>query len=115
VEWKNGDDGRPRPVPVPGTEQTEPCDLAFLAMGFTGAEPGTLAPEGGLGPCGPGRLVAPKIYSAGDAATGPSLVVRAMADGLAVGRALLYAEKAGAYPQIGPKEKAETATPPLGV
>jgi glutamate synthase (NADPH/NADH) small chain len=89
VEWRPKPGGGFAPVPKPGTEAVEPCDLVLLAMGFTGAEPGGLAPEGGIEASKPGGPVSPGLYACGDAASGPSLVVRAMASGLRVARLAL--------------------------
>ncbi|MDR1946408.1 MAG: glutamate synthase subunit beta [Desulfovibrio sp.] len=84
VSWESG-----VPVLVPGTEFSLPADLVLLAMGFTGAEDGALAEALGCVPDRSGRLPresgrpgGPKIYACGDAALGPSLVVRAINDGL---------------------------------
>jgi len=66
-----------------------PCDLALLAMGFIGPERGGLVTELGLTLDGRGNIVTdatgatnvPKIFAAGDASRGQSLVVWAIADG----------------------------------
>jgi glutamate synthase (NADPH/NADH) small chain len=90
VEWKNVDGSGFKPFPVEGSEQVESADLILLAMGFTGPEPGKLASPEGLGRFrGSGGLLEEGIYVAGDAALGPSLVVKAMADGLKVAKQLL--------------------------
>ncbi len=66
IEWKdNPDGGRPLMVPV-GKEEIIKCEIAFLALGFV--KP-TLPP------------LPKNVFVAGDAALGPSLVVRAMASG----------------------------------
>lgn len=66
IEWKpNPDGGRPVMEPV-GKPEVIKCELVLLAMGF-------LKPQ--LPP------FAPNVFTAGDAATGASLVVRAMAGG----------------------------------
>jgi len=65
VKWELTFDGRPvKFSPVPGTEEVIKADLVFLAMGF-------LKPEH--------KYDAANVFVAGDAANGPSLVVRAMA------------------------------------
>ncbi|MDR1039275.1 MAG: glutamate synthase subunit beta [Deltaproteobacteria bacterium] len=69
-----------RPVPKPGSEFAVRADLVLLALGFTGPEETALRPEGLAAPLG-GALEG-GIYAAGDAARGPSLVVRAISDGL---------------------------------
>ncbi|MDR0826947.1 MAG: glutamate synthase subunit beta [Desulfovibrio sp.] len=113
VNWSAGD-GAPRPLPVENSEFVLPVDLVLLAMGFTGAEDGALLKSLELKKDKSGRLPrseggrvlrdaqnsartdtdAPDeaadtladfpVYACGDAALGPSLVVRAMNDGLRV-------------------------------
>jgi glutamate synthase (NADPH/NADH) small chain len=91
VEWRVATAGaRPQPVEKPGSEFTVGAELVLLALGFTGpARNGLLEqfqaavdPRGALvreaGGAVPGR---PGLYAVGDLALGPSLVVRAMADG----------------------------------
>jgi glutamate synthase (NADPH/NADH) small chain len=85
VDWQLKD-GRPAPIPKPGSEFQLEADLVLLAMGFTGPEPISYLEGKKLDPLG--RL-GPKVYLCGDAANGPSLVVRAMASGLNVARTLL--------------------------
>jgi glutamate synthase (NADPH/NADH) small chain len=84
VSWETG-----APAVVPGTEFSLPADLVLLAMGFTGAEAGALAEDAvcvadqaGRLPRECGRPGGPGVYACGDAALGPSLVVRAINDGL---------------------------------
>jgi len=74
---------------VAGTDFEIPCDLALLAMGFTGPERGGLVAELGLALDARGNVVSdasgatsrPKFFAAGDASRGQSLVVWAIADG----------------------------------
>ncbi len=74
---------------VPGSEFDIPCDLALLAMGFTGAEREGIVAELALALDGRGNVVTdasgatavPKIFAAGDVSRGQSLVVWAIADG----------------------------------
>ncbi|MDR2350476.1 MAG: glutamate synthase subunit beta [Deltaproteobacteria bacterium] len=87
VDFARGEDGRLRPVPVPGSGFREEADLVLLAMGFTGPEKNALR-DGSTKP-GPGGRLEPGIYVAGDAASGPGLVVRAIASGLGVAKTLL--------------------------
>jgi glutamate synthase (NADPH/NADH) small chain len=76
-------------VEIPGSEQHLACDLALLAMGFVHPEKAGLVEELGLELDGRGNIVtsetgatnAPKIFAAGDASRGQSLVVWAIADG----------------------------------
>ncbi|MDR1080745.1 MAG: glutamate synthase subunit beta [Deltaproteobacteria bacterium] len=79
VGWSSSG-GPPKPVPRPGSEFAVRADLVLLAMGFTGPEETPLSPGGLAAP--PGGALGDRIYAAGDAARGPSLVVRAIADGL---------------------------------
>ncbi len=74
---------------IPGTDFDIPCDLALLAMGFTGAERGGVVGELGLALDTRGNVVTegsgatnvPRVFAAGDASRGQSLVVWAIADG----------------------------------
>ena len=74
---------------IPGTDFDIPCDLALLAMGFTGPERGGLVAELGLALDARGNVVSdatgatsvPRVFAAGDASRGQSLVVWAIADG----------------------------------
>ncbi len=83
VRWE----GAPsRPVAVPGTEFDIEVDLVLLAMGFAGVEADGLVralglvldPRGNIA-TGPDHATSvPGVFAAGDCATGPSLVVRAI-------------------------------------
>jgi glutamate synthase (NADPH/NADH) small chain len=74
---------------LPGTELEIPCELALLAMGFVGPEPGGLLADLGVALDARGNIVTdragatsvPKVFAAGDASRGQSLVVWAIADG----------------------------------
>ena len=74
---------------IPGSELAIPCELALLAMGFTGPEPTGLVADLGLALDARGNVVTdrtgatsvPKVFAAGDASRGQSLVVWAIADG----------------------------------
>jgi glutamate synthase (NADPH/NADH) small chain len=75
-------------VVVPGTEMTIPCELVLLAMGFVGPERGlasqlglTLDVRGNIRTDATGATNVPKVFAAGDASRGQSLVVWAIADG----------------------------------
>ena len=90
VEWEFSPQGRPqKPTPVPGTRETIPADLVFLAMGFTGVPAETpLIAQLGLTQTPRTALVsnpARGVYCVGDCANGASLVVRAIADGKGIG------------------------------
>jgi glutamate synthase (NADPH/NADH) small chain len=78
-----------RPVPLGEASFHLPCDLVFLAMGFTGPEHD--GPVGAFGLAkdargnvvtdAAGRTSVDKIFATGDASRGQSLVVWAIADG----------------------------------
>ena len=76
-------------VEQPGTEEELPCDLALLSMGFVHPEKTGLVEELGLALDPRGNVVSdktgatnvPRVFVAGDAARGASLVVWAIADG----------------------------------
>jgi glutamate synthase (NADPH) small chain len=80
-------DGRPQPVE--GSEREIPCDLALLAMGFTGAERGPLLSGLGVELTERGNVArdagyatsVPGVFAAGDMGRGQSLIVWAIAEG----------------------------------
>ncbi|MDR2613422.1 MAG: glutamate synthase subunit beta [Deltaproteobacteria bacterium] len=74
--------------PRPASEFVIEADLVLLAVGFAGPEETPLRPEGLEGAPAGGRLGS-RIYAAGDATRGPSLVVKAMSDGLACAERVL--------------------------
>ena len=77
---------------VPGTEREIPADFVFLAMGFTGIDPGPWVDQLGLELDGRGNLIrddnyassVPGVFVAGDAGRGQSLIVWAIAEGRSV-------------------------------
>ncbi len=76
--------------PIPGTEQTIPCDLMLIAAGFVGCETATaerfnvnLNSRGCMMPDDGSHRLRDNLFSAGDMRTGQSLVVRSLADGRA--------------------------------
>ena len=77
---------------VSGTEREIPADFVFLAMGFTGIEPGLWVDQLGLELDTRGNLVrdddyatsVPGVFVAGDAGRGQSLIVWAIAEGRSV-------------------------------
>jgi glutamate synthase (NADPH/NADH) small chain len=94
LEWKDG-----QPVEIPGSEFTIPCDLAFLAMGFT--QPVASILEGfGVTRDNRGNARATtdgqgcyatdvaKVFAAGDMRRGQSLVVWAIREGRQCARAV---------------------------
>jgi glutamate synthase (NADPH/NADH) small chain len=74
---------------LPGSDFDIPCDLVLLAMGFTGPERTGLVAELGLAVDARGNVVtdasgatsSSRVFAAGDASRGQSLVVWAIADG----------------------------------
>src|ERR1039457_4875574 len=76
-------------LPIPGTERELSCDLALLAMGFTGAEPDGLLAQLGVGFDARGNVArdrsfatsVPGVFVAGDMGRGQSLIVWAIAEG----------------------------------
>jgi glutamate synthase (NADPH) small chain len=94
VEWKKDAKGKYGPQEVAGSERTLPASLVLLAMGFLGPEEALLkafgvdADERGNAKAGFGSFgtSAPKVFAAGDARRGQSLVVWAIAEGRGAAR-----------------------------
>ncbi|WP_064967297.1 glutamate synthase subunit beta [Tenacibaculum ovolyticum] len=89
VKWKMIPGQRPLLVEVEGTEKTWPCDLALLALGFTGPE-STLADKLGIkkdarsnykAEYGKYQTNIPNVFAAGDMRRGQSLIVWAISEG----------------------------------
>jgi glutamate synthase (NADPH) small chain len=89
VNWKMVPGERPQLIEVEGTEKTWPCDLALLALGFTGPE-STIADQLGLekdarsnykAEYGKYQTNIPNIFTAGDMRRGQSLIVWAISEG----------------------------------
>lgn len=89
VEWKMVTGQRPQLIEIAGTEKTWPCDLALLALGFTGPE-NTLADQLGIqkdarsnykAEYGKYQTNIPHIFTAGDMRRGQSLIVWAISEG----------------------------------
>ncbi len=89
VDWKMVPGERPQLIEVQGTEKTWPCDLALLALGFTGAER-TIADQLGIdmdarsnykAEYGKYQTNIPNIFAAGDMRRGQSLIVWAISEG----------------------------------
>ncbi|GAB4336185.1 MAG: hypothetical protein Kow0010_23940 [Dehalococcoidia bacterium] len=78
--------GRPRPVPVPGTEFAFPCDMVILALGQW---PDTQSIDPAFGDAlrevdPETRMTrAPGIFGCGDFITGPTTIIEAVAEGRA--------------------------------
>ena len=89
VEWKMVLGEKPQLIEIAGTEKTWPCDLALLALGFTGPE-STLADKLGLNTdarsnykatYGKYQTNVSNIFTAGDMRRGQSLIVCAISEG----------------------------------
>lgn len=89
VEWKTVPGQRPQLIEIEGTEKTWPCDLALLALGFTGPE-NYLADQLGIetdarsnykATYGQYQTSVPNIFTAGDMRRGQSLIVWAISEG----------------------------------
>ena len=96
VEWKKDKNGRLAPIPVEGSEKNYKTELILLAMGFVGSQ-NYIKEAFGVESDTRSNIKAeygsfntniPKVFSTGDARTGQSLVVRAIADGIAAGEAI---------------------------
>jgi len=88
VELKNVD-GRMSFEEVPGSEKILPCELALLAMGFTGPEQGGMLDQLGVELTDRGNVARDKnwmtnvdgVFTAGDMQHGQSLIVWAISEG----------------------------------
>ena len=89
VQWEVIPGKKPKLIEIAGTEKTWPCDLALLALGFTGPE-STLADKLGIDKDGRSNYKAiygkyqtniPNIFTAGDMRRGQSLIVWAISEG----------------------------------
>lgn len=87
VEWEIVPGERPKLIEKPHTEKIWPCDLALLALGFTGPET-TLSNQLGLTLDNRNNYKAdnyqtnvPHIFTAGDMRRGQSLIVWAISEG----------------------------------
>lgn len=95
VEIKN-DNGRMSFEEVAGSEQTLPCDLALLAMGFVGPEKSGMLEQLGIELDARGNVVCDTnwmtnvdgVFAAGDMQRGQSLIVWAIAEGRSVAQAV---------------------------
>lgn len=95
VEWVDTENGRPQLREIPGSEKEWPCDLALLALGFTGPEK-TLSEKLGLEVDERTNIKAekhyrtnkPNIFTAGDMRRGQSLIVWAISEGREAARSV---------------------------
>jgi len=89
VEWKKNEAGQFGMVEIPGSEEYFEADLVFLALGFLGPEDELLKELGvecdgrsnAKADYGKFATSAPKVFAAGDARRGQSLVVWAINEG----------------------------------
>ncbi|MAF39168.1 MAG: glutamate synthase [Chloroflexi bacterium] len=97
VEWKEGVNcGRPSMEEIPGSEFEIETELTLLAMGFLHPEQGGILAQIGVDLDGRGNVAVdgnrmssvPKVFAAGDAARGQSLVVWAISEGRETARAM---------------------------
>ncbi len=94
VSWKITPGERPELIEKEGSEKTWPCELALLALGFTGPEK-TLSEQLGLEIDFRNNYKAsnyqtnkPNIFTAGDMRRGQSLIVWAISEGREAARAV---------------------------
>ena len=89
VEWKMVPGQRPQLIEIEGSEKIWPCDLALLALGFTGPE-ATIAEQLGIetdarsnykAEYGNYQTNIPNVFAAGDMRRGQSLIVWAISEG----------------------------------
>ena len=89
VTWEKIAGQHPVLKELPGTEKEWPCDMALLALGFTGSEP-TMAEDLGLGMDPRSNIKASAkdyktnvqgVFTAGDQRRGQSLIVWAISEG----------------------------------
>ena len=88
VEWKKIPGERPQLIEIKGSEKEWPCELALLALGFTGPEQSlpdqfglTYDPRGNIMGENQYQTNKPNIFTAGDARRGQSLIVWAISEG----------------------------------
>lgn len=117
VAWEKQVGKRPKLVEIPGTEKEWKCDLALLALGFTGSEM-TLADQLGLeidprtnikASAANYKTNVPGVFVAGDQRRGQSLIVWAISEGrqaahhidkYLMGKSLLPLKGEGDLPRI---------------
>jgi glutamate synthase (NADPH/NADH) small chain len=95
IKWGINGQGKMGFEEIPGTERIIPCELALLAIGFTGAEQGGLVEELKLELDDRGNIKTTNymasqegVFAAGDIRRGQSLVVWAIAEGRETARAV---------------------------
>jgi glutamate synthase (NADPH/NADH) small chain len=95
IRWGKKADGKMGFEEIPGTERVLPCQLALLAIGFVGAEPGGMVEELKLELDARGNIHKNNymsnvqgVFAAGDIRRGQSLVVWAISEGREAARAV---------------------------
>jgi glutamate synthase (NADPH/NADH) small chain len=95
IKWVLSSEGKMGFEEIAGTERILPCDLALLAIGFTGAEKGGLVEELKLAIDDRGNIKSNHymtsqkgVFAAGDIRRGQSLVVWAISEGREAARAV---------------------------
>lgn len=95
IKWGVNDQGKMGFEEIPGTERVLPCELALLAIGFTGAEKTGLVEELKLELDERGNVKTDNymtshkgVFAAGDMRRGQSLVVWAISEGREAARAV---------------------------
>ena len=94
VEWAKGDNGRPFPKEILGTEKVWPAELVLLAMGFLGPEDTVLEQldierderSNARAEHGKFATSVEGVFAAGDMRRGQSLVVWAINEGRGAAR-----------------------------
>jgi glutamate synthase (NADPH/NADH) small chain len=115
VEWIKKEDERPQLKEIEGSEKLWPCDMALLALGFTGHEK-SLVEQLGIETNDRNQLISknyqtsiPNIFSAGDMRRGQSLIVWAISEGreaavqvdkFLTGQSKLETKEKGDLPQV---------------
>jgi len=94
VEWEIIPGQRPKLIEVPNSEKIWPCEMVFLALGFTGPE-NTLSDQLGIELDNRTNYQAtnyqtnvPRIFTAGDMRRGQSLIVWAISEGREAARSV---------------------------
>jgi glutamate synthase (NADPH/NADH) small chain len=95
IKWVLSSEGKMGFEEIAGTERVLPCELALLAIGFTGAEKGGLVEELKLAIDDRGNIKSTQymtsqegVFAAGDIRRGQSLVVWAISEGREAARAV---------------------------
>ena len=95
VEWSETKNGRPKMVEKEGSSKLIPCNLALLAIGFLHPQHNGLINQLGVELDKRGNVLCdnyqtsvPKVFAAGDARRGQSLVVWAISEGREAARAI---------------------------